>query len=140
MKLYSAMLLVWAVVLSYGSGCNNATPPQCPPLTIKDSVPNSDGYTIQKVSLLEHCLLLNVSFGGGCNDTDDFELYWNGAVAESWPLQVNFVLWHDDHDDPCDAIEQRWLAFDISPIAEGYASGAAYVSIQGYNEAVLYEW
>lgn len=66
-----------------------------------------------------HILSLDVEHGGGCAHHEYDLVAWGGWM-ESFPVQVNVLLAHEDHDDPCDAIIRRTLQFDLTPLREAY--------------------
>lgn len=64
-------------------------------------------------------LALEVEHGGGCA-RHEYELVAWGGWMESFPVQVNVLLAHEDNDDPCDGILRRTLLFDLTPLREAY--------------------
>jgi hypothetical protein len=66
-----------------------------------------------------HILSLDVEHGGGCAEHEYYLVAWGGWM-ESFPVQVNVLLAHEDHDDPCDAIIRRTLRFDLTPLRDTY--------------------
>jgi hypothetical protein len=64
-------------------------------------------------------LSLEVEHGGGCAEHEYYLVAWGGWM-ESFPVQVNVLLAHEDHDDPCDAIIRRTLRFDLTPLKDEY--------------------
>jgi hypothetical protein len=64
-------------------------------------------------------LSLDVEYGGGCETHEHALVAWGGWM-ESFPVQVNVLLTHEDHDDPCDALIRRTLRFDLGPLREEY--------------------
>jgi hypothetical protein len=78
-----------------------------------------DALTLTGYSLEGPVLTLEVGYGGGCEPHDDDLVAWGGWL-ESFPVQVNVLLTHEDHDDPCDALIQRTLRFDLTRLREDY--------------------
>jgi hypothetical protein len=83
-------------------------------------------------------LVVEVGYSGGC-ETHDFELCWpDGSFLESYPVQVALQIWHDDHDDPCDAWLYDELRFDLAPLADAYrdsygsTTGTITVNLGGF--------
>lgn len=62
---------------------------------------------------------MSVRYSGGCA-VHDFRLVAWGGWMESYPVQVRAFLSHDDKDDPCDAIVERELSFDLRPLRRAY--------------------
>lgn len=67
-------------------------------------------------------LELGVRFSGGCRE-HRFALLLDPAFRESHPVQVGARLAHDDADDPCDAVVDGTLRFDLEPLRERYVAG-----------------
>lgn len=90
-----------------------------------DSFP-SDPLTIEAVQLVGDLLEASVSFGGGCA-SHEIDLVALGGWLESFPVQVDVILSHEDNDDPCDALLTESRSFDLRPLAaayrESYGSG-----------------
>lgn len=63
--------------------------------------------------LTEDTLTLDVRYGGGCK-AHSFQLNWDGTVGESMPETVTFRLSHNDNGDPCKALVNERLQFDLS--------------------------
>ena len=64
-------------------------------------------------------LALAVEHGGGCAHHEYDLVAWGGWM-ESFPVQVNVLLAHEDNDDPCDGLVRRRLLFDLLPLREAY--------------------
>lgn len=88
--------------------------PTCLPIAIDTSLATGN-YWISNAFLSDQCLYVALSHGGGCAE-HEYQLRWNGALAESAPPQAFLVLWHGDPGDPCDAIIQKDLFFDLTPL------------------------
>lgn len=79
----------------------------------------SDSFTLGTVSAQGVLLQLEVTYGGGCG-VHSFEAMAWGGWMESYPVQVNVILTHDDRDDPCDALVTDTLRFDLMPLRRRY--------------------
>jgi hypothetical protein len=44
---------------------------------------------------------------------------WGGWM-ESFPVQINALITHDDGDDPCDGVVTEERRFDLLPLREAY--------------------
>ena len=64
-------------------------------------------------------LHVGISYGGGCREHEIQAVAWSGWM-ESNPVQVRVILAHEDHDDPCDAVVTRSLAFDLGSLKRTY--------------------
>ncbi len=78
-----------------------------------------DPLTLRESSLDGPILSLEVEYGGGCEPHDHDLVAWGGWL-ESFPVQVNVLLTHDAHADPCDALLRRTLPFDLTRLREDY--------------------
>ncbi len=74
-----------------------------------------DQATITSAELQGHTLHLRVQYGGGCAP-HRFALVTGTAIAESFPPYALFRLAHDGSGDPCDALVNRDLRVDLTPI------------------------
>ena len=110
-----------------------------------------DRFGLDTAYIQANILNLTVSYSGGCFE-HDFSLYMSpAAFMESYPVQANLYLRHQDPGDPCDAIIRQDLKFDLRPIAHlyeiMYESSAPirlnmyhfYDSILGEKESLLYD-
>lgn len=88
-------------------------------------------------------LVIDVQYGGGC-ETHDIGYCWDGAFAESDPVQTWLDLWHDGHGDMCDAnvMEQRML--DLTELKTAWQTGyqqehgEIIIHLEGWGEDLLY--
>lgn len=77
-------------------------------------------YRIKDARIQGAYLLLNLLFDGGCVQ-HDFELYMAPDVfMESYPVQAQLIIRHDNHGDNCDAVINHEVAFELTPIVERY--------------------
>lgn len=65
---------------------------------------------------------------------------------ESYPVQVNVLLSHEDNDDPCDAWITEEMAFNLSPLKKAWQeqynkiSGKILINLQGWEEQIIYDF
>lgn len=95
-----------------------------------------DPLALHSVSLDGSVLSLEVEYGGGCDRHDHDLVAWGGWM-ESFPVQVNLLLTHDDHDDPCDGLIRRTLRFDLTRLRDAYL-GAYPGSAPGVTTLALW--
>ncbi len=79
----------------------------------------ADPYQLLSGFLIRHVLQLAVGFSG-CSPDHPLGLFMVGPFMESFPVQSNLVLSHDDRDELCDAYWVRNLSFDLRPIHRVY--------------------
>ena len=103
-----------------------------------------DPLTINKIRLIKNYIEFNISYGGGCEE-HEFQLI-STSFMESYPVQVNILLSHEDNDDPCDMWITETLIFKILPLEESWQqsynskSGTIIMNIQGWSEPINYEF
>lgn len=78
------------------------------------SVNNDNAVLIQEMSIEDNCLKMKVGFSG-CDDEHTIEMVTDGAVAESFPVQV-FFKFSDENPQACQAFFVKELSFDLSPL------------------------
>lgn len=78
-----------------------------------------DPYGLGDVEFDGSRLHAQVSYGGGCRAHRMDLVAWGGWM-ESFPVQLNALITHDDGGDPCDAIVRETLDFDLYPLARAY--------------------
>ena len=103
-----------------------------------------DAFQFNSVLLIGDLFIVNVSYGGGCED-HTFDLIAT-SFMESNPVQVNLVLSHEDYDDPCDMWVTEPLMFDMEPLKtswqESYqqSSGIILLNLEGWDNQLSYEF
>ena len=93
----------------------------------------SDPLVLDTAQVVGQLLEASVSYGGGC-ENHEIDLVAFGGWLESFPVQVNVLLSHEDNDDPCDALVMETRSYDLSPLADAYR--AAY-GAGGLNETTV---
>ncbi|HEY5956058.1 MAG TPA: hypothetical protein VIV60_05870, partial [Polyangiaceae bacterium] len=68
-------------------------------------------------------LSLTVQTGGGCA-THEFKLCYDPEIFDTQPPTMSLRLIHDAHGDSCDALLNKLLHFDLSPLGR-YISGSS---------------
>jgi hypothetical protein len=94
----------------------------CPDLINNISLSDypTDIYSVNEVRVEGEELLINVTYGGGCED-HDFSLIKPPLFCGTPPISLIMYLSHDSHNDACFAIvTEHNLCFDISEIFELY--------------------
>lgn len=74
-----------------------------------------DFYNLDSLHIEDDCLTVKVGYSGGCK-THDFELRTQGAIVETSPLTADIVLWHNAHNDNCEAYILEELHFDLKDL------------------------
>ena len=103
-----------------------------------------DPFVFNSVKLRRNLLFLNVSYSGGCKK-HKFILIAT-SFMESYPVQVNIVLSHEDYDDPCDAWITENMVFNLFPLKKEWQeqyneeSGIIIMNLQGWGESLSYEF
>jgi hypothetical protein len=103
-----------------------------------------DHFVFNSVKLRQDLLILNVSYGGGCEE-HEFVLIAT-SFMESNPVQVNVVLSHEDNDDPCDAWITEELVFSLLPLKKAWQdqynkiSGKIIINLENWIQQISYEF
>lgn len=90
-------------------------------------------------------LLVSVAYAGGC-EPQFFGACWDGAFAESDPVQVWVALSHTGLPDPCDGIVQEDLSYSLTDMRAAYeagyqtATGTITIHLDGWAESLTYAW
>ena len=93
-----------------------------PMLFAPESTPSewpSDALDLGEVEASGGVLSVEVSYGGGCGQHRIDAVGWGGWM-ESFPVQINVAITHDDGDDPCDAVVTEERRFDLAPLRAAY--------------------
>lgn len=84
------------------------------------STADGDPFEVDGVSITGDVLTVDVGYGGGCED-HDFVVCWpEPAFMESDPVQARLELYHDAHDDTCDAFLTEARTFDLTPLRDAW--------------------
>lgn len=76
-------------------------------------------YEIESFNISNDTFYLAVNYSGGCND-HEFGLVAYNYFMESFPVQVDLFLYHNDFDDACDGIISSQIYFDLTPLKGEY--------------------
>jgi hypothetical protein len=105
------------------SGCAAPTQPVSTVLPVTDhavaSTTRMDRADIRGAAITGDLLRLDVEYGGGCAE-HRFALLFEHVFLESLPPQAVLRLAHDARGDPCRALLQRELVFDLAPVRRAY--------------------
>lgn len=72
-------------------------------------------YTLDSISIKSDTLNVMVKYSGGCND-HCFNIFWQGMVMDSYPVQVGLELLHNGNGDMCDGYLIKTLTFDLNTL------------------------
>ncbi len=97
----------------------------------------TDYYTIDSLFIIDNCLNIWASFSGGCG-AFEFKLLYNDRVMESMPPKTNLLLQLTDND-PCRAIVQQKLFFNLSFFDEYANQDGILLKLVGTDKSVLYK-
>lgn len=106
---------------------------------------DGDALSIDGAAVTGDTLSVDVSYGGGCED-HDFSICWpDQSFMESSPVQVGLEIWHDGHDDACDAWISETLTWDLTPLKQSYqaayggGSGTMILQVGGFSVTYAFE-
>ncbi len=111
------------------------------PINIGEPDGPGDGLSITSAKIEGDLLRLRVRHSGGCEE-HDYELFWDGTVLESLPLQAELKLVHDANGDECEALLSRDLVFDLGPMREelGGDDGLILLRLEGVEDTLEFSW
>lgn len=106
---------------------------------------STDPFTINSVTLENNILKINITYTGGCEE-HDFMLIGTKSFMESDPVQINVLLSHNANNDPCDALINEELNYNLIPLKNAWQqayqkdSGIIIIWLEGYTEPINYEF
>lgn len=114
--------------------------PTIPTITVdrENEITTGDNYTINDVRIDNNKMVINVSYGGGC-ETHEWKLLTNGAMMKSMPPQMNVTLWHNSNGDNCRGWITEDLEFNLSPINSG-DKGTIVLRLRNYDTKIVCEY
>ncbi|GJQ63438.1 MAG: hypothetical protein SCALA702_24910 [Melioribacteraceae bacterium] len=115
-------LLILGLIFMF-TGCKNSDPVTSEGIEsivvgqniIHTHHPTSDGYRINSVSQREGSLVLNVSYGGGCQ-YHNFRLMADEGILRTMPPGIRAFLFHNDNEDTCEAWITDDIVFDLNEV------------------------
>ena len=103
----------------------------------------ADPYELQGVDIKGDSIFFAVAYAGGCQP-HDFGLCWDGAFAESDPVQTWMTLGHESNDDACDAYPMEEIIRDLTPLKQAwidaYQQQSGAITIHVGDFTVLYQF
>ena len=102
-----------------------------------------DALEVEKAAIEADSLVIDVAFGGGCAE-HDIGYCWDGSFAESDPVQTWLDLWHDGHDDNCDAYLHEQRILDLTELKTAWQTGyqmdhgEIIIHLEGWAEQLVY--
>lgn len=116
--------------------CTDMECPENPAVTLCDGTEPTDPVFISDAAISGDVLTLSVEYSGGCAN-HYFGSCWDGAFAESDPVQAWLDLNHEDNDDPCDGIMSEDITFDLLPMRDAwnasYGPGSGTITLNVVN-------
>lgn len=74
-------------------------------------------YAIDSVKINKDTLSVFVNYTGGCKE-HNFDLFFNGKYAKSYPLKATLCLKHNANEDKCKKLVMQELKFIITSLKE----------------------
>jgi hypothetical protein len=106
---------------------------------------SKDPFTINSAILENDILKINITYTGGCEE-HDFMLIGTTSFMESNPVQINILLSHNANNDPCDALINEELNYNLTPLKKAWQeayqknSGTIIILLEGFTESIYYEF
>jgi hypothetical protein len=144
------MILLTGCFMNSGGDQQNIEPPDqnqdsCKGIVIDEAKYDAsvlDDYLMKYAFIEGDTLSVIVQYGGGCGSAN-FTLITNGQFMESDPVQLDVVLAFQD-EDPCEALIQKSICFDISALADLYndsyqtSGGTIIIRLKNYDDQIGY--
>ncbi len=114
-------------------------------LALCEQGPGDDPVTIVSGAIEGDALLLDVSYGGGCEE-HGFGGCWDGGFDLSQPPGAGLSLWHDANGDGCEAALEETVELSLEPMKLAYQdgdpelSGTILVNVEGLGETLEYSF
>jgi hypothetical protein len=106
--------------------------------TIGEFPEKNDLTNIQSAKIEGNNLILEVSYGGGCEE-HDFSLLGSPMISKSLPPMRVVKLVHNAHEDKCKALIMKTLTFDISNLAYKQEVGSEiFLKLDGVADNLKY--
>ncbi|WAS97010.1 DUF4215 domain-containing protein [Nannocystis punicea] len=111
-------------------------------LTCPDPAP-ADPYEILEAAIVGDKIVAEIQYSGGCIE-HDFALCWDGAFAESDPVQIWTKISHDAKGDLCDALPTVKREFSLLDLKATYQaayqaqSGEITIHLDGWADSLDY--
>lgn len=96
----------------------------------------TDPFSIQATRISGDSLLIDVSYGGGC-EVHEFSMTSNKMWMKSNPPQLNIYLEHNSRQDKCRAMIYETLAFDLRAVRYKPEKGSVRLIINGDREKMI---
>jgi hypothetical protein len=138
--IFKLMLVFLIFVLG---GCINSFQDIIIDDTLYQNAPR-DKFVFNSVKLHQNLLKINISYSGGCEE--HLFLLVATSFMESYPVQVNVLLSHEDNNDPCDMWITKTLVFNLVNLKESWQnlyqeeSGTIIMNIDGWEDPIYYEF
>lgn len=121
-----------------GTGQTLKTKPMTASSTVGAFPDKNDQTNIQSAKIEGNNLILEVSYGGGCEE-HDFSLVGSEMISKSLPPIRAVKLIHNARQDKCKALIMKTLTFDISNLAYKQEVGSEiFLKIEGVSENLKY--
>lgn len=125
-----------ALALALLVGCSSDKSPVAPVISVTPIEIRSDartygtagGFTLESATVSGRTLRLKVAYSGGCR-THTFAAAAPPAFLSSYPAQLALYIRHEGGDDPCLAIVNETLTFDVTPAIDLHGPGPFYLLI-----------
>ncbi|HOY21370.1 MAG TPA: hypothetical protein PLC89_28915 [Haliscomenobacter sp.] len=112
---------------------------QCRPVLKDNALYNAESkevdVVINQAYQIENCLVLDVTYSGGCVEQEP-ELVWNGNLSKSLPPLASLKLHYTKSDD-CEALLSRTYYFDLLPFFKAAGYDEIRVNVIGLKGEIM---
>lgn len=103
-----------------------------------------DSLVINGVSIDGDTMTVDVAYSG-CGPGHPLGGCWDGVFLESFPVQVNIDVAHDDLMEACDAFPSDSFELDLTPLRESYQAGyeetgTIMINLDGWDEDIEFSF
>ncbi len=97
----------------------------------------NESFQLDTAWIEDYTLHVDVHYSGGCKDHEWVMSMSPATFMESYPVQANLFLSHEDYNDACDAWIGEYLTFDLRPVEHLYMlnyadGGPLYLNLYHY--------
>lgn len=102
-----------------------------------DTVIKGEYPDIDKILIIDDCIEMQITYGGGCGQVN-CKLLAGDGIIKTLPPKVEFTLQFND-GDPCEALIREKIRFDLSPYENFAKTSGIYLLVNRKDYDLLYK-